>query len=78
MYPWLENTAPCVLYSLFPSETLLIGWDQVGPTVEISVGPDVLQLRADADGYRLERIITCNPSLYLHPGLTPGRKIPSS
>jgi len=75
VYAWLDNTAPCVLYTPIPSETVLAGWEQVGRLVEIPVGTDVLQLRPVAGGYRLERLISCNPTLYLHPGLTPGQHL---
>lgn len=29
-HAWLENTAPCVLYTLIPSELVLAGWEEVG------------------------------------------------
>lgn len=75
LYAWLDNTAPCVLYTLLPSEIVLAGWEKVGNLVEVSMGLDVLQFRRGAGGYRLERVISSNPSLYLHPWLVPGREI---
>lgn len=75
MYAWLDNTAPCVLYTLLPSEIVLAGWEEASDLVEVPLGPDVLQLRPAAGGYRLERVISSNPSMYLHPRLVPGREI---
>lgn len=42
MYTWLENTAPCVLYSPFPAETVLAGWEEVGELVEVPLGLDLI------------------------------------
>lgn len=75
MYAWLENTAPCVLYTLLPSEVVLAGWEETSDLVEVPIGPNILQLRPYARGYRLERVISSNPALYLGPHLAPGREI---
>jgi hypothetical protein len=75
LYTWLDSTAPCVLYTVFPSEVVLAGWEEVPEVVEVPLGSDIIQLRADARGHRLERLISADPSLYLDPRLAPGRKL---
>lgn len=75
MYTWLDNTAPCVLYTVFPSEVVLAGWEEVPEVVEVPLGSDIIQLRPDARGHRLERLISANPSLYLDPRLAPGTEV---